>query len=275
MAEVPEVEIFARDMAELVVGRTIAGVTVLNPAALRFPEPPAFAALLDGRRFEAVERRAKFIVCHMSGGVTLAMHMMLHGTLRLFPADTPPEPQTMLIYALGDGEDLQLRDRDGFARAAAGPHEELAARLKLGELGPEMLDPAFGPDGLLARLGRRRSKMKVALVDQKILAGLGSRDADESLWQAMINPLRPANTLTAEEAARLLPEVRAVLDEGIALRGTMPDLRGKQGAATQRRKVYGRAGEPCLRCGTPIERTWLGQLMTHWCPRCQPWPIEG
>jgi formamidopyrimidine-DNA glycosylase len=91
----------------------------------------------------------------------------------------------------------------------------------------------------------------------------------------MINPLRPANTLTIAEAARLLPEARAVLDEGIALRGTMTDLRGQLGAARQRRKAYGRAGEPCLRCGTSIERTWLGQLMTHWCPVCQPWPVEA
>jgi formamidopyrimidine-DNA glycosylase len=242
---------------------------------VRFPEPQAFAELLSGRRCESVERRAKYIICQMSGGVALAMHMMLHGSLRLLPADTPPDPATMLIYRLSGAEDLQLRDRNGFARAAAGPPDELAARLRLGELGPELLDPAFDAAGLLARLERRRSKLKVALVDQKILAGLGSRDADESLWQALINPLRPAGTLSGAEAARLLPEIRAVLDEGIGLRGTMTDLRGQLGAARQRRKVYGRAGEPCLRCGTLIERVWLGQLMTHWCPRCQPWPIEA
>jgi formamidopyrimidine-DNA glycosylase len=260
-------------MAALVVGRAITGVIVARPEALRFPEPAEFAAMLAGRQFAAVERRAKHILCDMSGGVTLAMHMMLHGSLRLLPAGTTPDPATLIVYTLSGEEDLQLRDRDAFARAAAGPRAEVVERLRLGELGPELLDPAFDADGLLARLARRRGRLKTTVVDQKILAGLGSRDADESLWQAMINPLRPAGTLSADEAARLLPEIRAVLAEGIALRGTMTDLRGQLGAARQRRKVYGRVGEPCLRCGTPIMRTWLGQLMTHWCPVCQPWPI--
>lgn len=275
MAEVPEVEIFARDMAELVAGRTILAAQVIRPAALRFPDPAAFAALLAGRPVGSVQRRAKYILCHVAGNITLAMHMMLHGTLRLLPAGTDPDPQTMIIYRLDGGEDLQLRDRDGFARAAAGPAAEVVERLKLDQLGPELLDPNFEPAGLLARLERRRGRLKTTLVDQKVVAGLGSRDADECMWQAMVSPLRPAGTLTPDEVARLLPAARAVIEEGIALRGTMPDLRGRPGRATQRRQVYGRAGEPCPRCGTPIERAFFGQLMTHWCPVCQPWPVAG
>lgn len=269
MAELPEVEIFVRDLCALVVGRRIESARVLFPAVVRFPEPESFAALLAGRRMEDANRRAKHILCALSGGVTLAMHMMLHGTLRLMPAGTEPDPQTLLVIALEGGEDLWLRDRKGFARVAAGPTEEVAARLRLAELGPELIDPAFTARDLAARLAGRRGVLKTALVDQKIVAGLGIRDADESLWEARIDPRRVAGSLSAEELARLHGAARAVVAEGIAMRGTMPDLRGVRGRARQDRSIYMHDGEPCPRCGTPIARTRIGQALTFFCPVCQ------
>lgn len=269
MAEVPEVEILARDLCALVVGRTITAARVLLPETLRFPAPPVFEDLLAGRRVEDANRRAKWLLCDLSGGVTLALHMMLHGTLRLFPAGTPPDPATMAIITLDDAEDLQLRDRKAYARAAAGPRDEVAERLKLAALGPELLDPLFTPMGLAARLTGRRGVLKSALVDQKILAGLGLRDADESLWEAQINPRRVAGSLSQAEIARLFHAARAVVGEGIALRGTMTDLRGVRGGARQDRKIYLHAGEPCPRCGARIQRTTIGQSATFFCGGCQ------
>jgi len=269
MAEVPEVEILARDLCALVVGRRIEGARVLMPAAVRFPEPAAFEALVAGRRVEDANRRAKQLLCDLSGGHTLAMHMMLHGTLRLFPANTPPDALTMVIFQLEGDEAMHLRDRKGYARVAAGPADEVAARLKLAALGPELLDESFIPAGLAARLAGRRGVLKTALVDQKIIAGLGNRDADESLWEAQIDPRRVAGSLAPEETARLFHAARAVLAEGIGLRGTMTDLRGVRGAARQDRKIYNHAGEPCPRCGTTLQRTFIGQAITFFCPGCQ------
>lgn len=269
MAEVPEVEILARDLCELVVGRAIEGAQVLLPEAVRFPAPAAFEDLVAGRRVEDANRRAKHLICDLSGGVALAMHMMLHGTLRLLPAGAPPDPLTMVIFRLEGGEDLQLRDRKGFARVAAGPAGEVAARLRLAELGPELLDADFTPGQLAARLAGRRGVLKTALVDQKIVAGLGNRDVDESLWEAGIDPRRRAGSLGEDEIARLHAAARAVVAEGIALRGTMTDLRGVRGAARQDRKIYAHDGEPCPRCGTPIARSFIGQAVTYSCPGCQ------
>lgn len=269
MAEVPEVEILARDLCALVVGRTIEGAQVLLPEAVRFPPPVAFEDLVSGRKLLDANRRAKYILCDLSDGVTLAFHMMLHGTLRLFPAGAPPDPQTMLILRLSGPEDLQLRDRKGFARVAAGPADELAARLKLGSLGPELLDVAFAPADLAARLAGRRGVLKTALVDQKVVAGLGNRDVDESLWEARIDPRRVAGSLDEDEIARLHGAARAIVQEGIDLRGTMTDLRGVRGAARQDRKIYLHAGEPCPRCATPLARTAIGQAVTFYCPGCQ------
>jgi formamidopyrimidine-DNA glycosylase len=269
MAEVPEVETLARDLCELVVGRAMAGAMVLAPAAVRFPEPAALDGLVAGRRVEDANRRAKWLLCDLEGGVTLALHMMLHGTLRLWPAGAPPDELTMVIFALEGGEELHLRDRKGFARVAAGPAAEVAARLKLDALGPELLDPRFTPADLAALLAGRRGALKPALVDQKVLAGLGNRDVDESLWEARIDPRRRAGSLSAEEVERLHAAARAVVEEGIALRGTMTDLRGVRGGARQDRKIYGHGGEPCPRCGTPIARTFMGQQITFACPGCQ------
>jgi formamidopyrimidine-DNA glycosylase len=269
MAEVPEVETLARDLCALVVGRTLLGVRVLQPAAVRFPDPAAFEDLLAGRRVEDANRRAKHLLCDLSGGALLALHMMLHGTLRLFPAGAPPDAQTMVVFALDGGEELHLRDRKGFARVAAGPAGEVAARLKLAELGPELLGADFTPEQLAARLAGRRGVLKTALVDQKIVAGLGNRDVDESLWEAQIDPRRRAGSLTPAEAAAFHAAARAVLAEGIALRGTMTDLRGVRGRARQDRKIYDHRGEPCPRCATPIERTFIGQAVTYYCPGCQ------
>jgi len=269
MAEVPEVEILARDMRALVVGRTICAARVIVPAAVRFPDPGAFADLVSGRRVAGCERRAKWLLCPLDGGVLLAMHMMLHGTLRLQPAGTPPDPETMLVYSLDGDEDLWLRDRKAYARVAAGPADEAAAKLKLAGLGPELIDPAFTPADLLALLRGRRGVLKPLLVNQNVLAGLGNRDVDESLWESQIAPQRVAGSLDEAEAARLLECARMILDEGIGLRGTMTDLRGVRGRARQDRKIYGHAGEPCPRCATPIARTFIGQAITFFCPGCQ------
>ncbi|NJM08128.1 Fpg/Nei family DNA glycosylase, partial [Candidatus Gracilibacteria bacterium] len=274
MAEVPEVEILVRDMNEQLPGRAIKEVRVTLPEVVRFPEPAQFTTLLAGQRFTHIVRRAKHMLCTLENNLLLEMHCMLHGTLRLYPTHVAPTVETLISYQLEDGAELHFLDRLGYARASAGPMLEVQQKLRLNDLGPEALDPHFSPELLLKVLHGRRGKLKSTLLNQRILAGLGNRDADESFWHARINPLRIAGSLSSYEGEQLCAAILYVLREGINLRGTMTDLSGKRGAARQRRCVYGQGGQPCPRCKTPIIRTMLGQQITFFCPSCQPETIN-
>jgi formamidopyrimidine-DNA glycosylase len=270
VAEVPEVEIIVRDLRQAVVGRCFTATEVLAPVAVRFPSPPEFIEALRGRRVTAARRRAKFILLPLDDGMTLAIHFMLWGDLKLVPRGSERPPATLVVLALEGDEELQLTDTLGYARVAVGRASELAARLKLEELGPEALDEDFTPEVLARQLRRRKSPLKTVLLNQRVLAGLGNRDADESLWQAGLDPRRLASSLTADEVVRLHRGIRAVLEEGLSLRGTQRDLFGAQGQAKHRRNVFGRTGAPCPRCATPVSHLRIGGRNTHWCATCQP-----
>jgi formamidopyrimidine-DNA glycosylase len=269
MAEVPEVEVIVQDLRAAAMGRMLVEAEVLLPAAIRFPAPAAFVDLLAGRCLTGATRRAKHILIDLDNDLVLALHFMLWGWLRLQPSDTPRPRHTLLAFALDNGDELRFGDELGFARAALAPAAELAQRLKLHELGPEALDPSFAPPLLAERLARRRGALKTVLLNQNVVAGLGNRDADESLWQAGLDPQRSPASLDTNDIVRLHGAMRAVLDEGLRLRGTMPDLWGRPGGALHHRNVFGRTGQPCPRCGTPIKQLRIGDRRTHYCPNCQ------
>ncbi|WNG30241.1 bifunctional DNA-formamidopyrimidine glycosylase/DNA-(apurinic or apyrimidinic site) lyase [Cystobacter fuscus] len=270
MAEVPEVETLVRDLQQAVVGRRLTGAEVLDPAAVRFPSHRELSSRLEGRQVTAVRRRAKLMLLSLDDGQVLALHLMLWGNLALRPVSGTRPEATLVVFGLEEGEELIFSDTLGYARAALAPADELAERLKLSELGPEALADDFTPELLARQLRRRRGPIKTVLLNQRVLAGLGNRDADESLWSAGLHPRRAAASLTPPEVGRLHEAIREVLDEGIRLRGTQRDLFGVQGQARHHRHVFGRTGEPCPRCGTPIHASKLGGRNTHWCPRCQP-----
>ena len=269
MAEVPEVETIMRDLREAVVGRTLRETEVLLPAAVRFPSVDEFTTLLTGRVFVEANRRAKYILMPLSGGLVLSVHFALWGTLVLVPTDQPRLPETLIVWHLDQNQDLRLVDKLGYARSAVGTPEALAERLDLKSLGPEALDPDFDVNVLTRQLARRRGVLKSVLLNQRILAGLGNRDADESMWLAGIDPRRSAASLTAEELIRLHEAIGKVLAEGIALRGTQRDLFGVKGQAVHRRNIFEKARQPCPRCGTPIVYLPLGGRNTYYCPNCQ------
>jgi formamidopyrimidine-DNA glycosylase len=269
MAEVPEVEILTRDLREAVVGRAIHRTEVLQPAAVRFPSAEEFVALLTGRRVLDARRRAKFILLPLSGDLLLATHLMLWGTLALTPSDYPRAPETLIIWKLDQDEDLRFLDKLGYARAAVADPPTLIERLDLDSLGPEALDSSFNVEVLARQLGKRRGALKTVLLNQRALAGLGNRDADESLWLAGIDPRRPASSLSEEELSRLHAAIGKVLTEGIALRGTQRDLFGRKGQAQHRRYVFERTGLPCPRCGAPVSHIRIGGRNTHYCSDCQ------
>jgi formamidopyrimidine-DNA glycosylase len=269
MAEVPEVETLVRDLREAVVGRMIHQTKVLLPAAVRFPSVDEFTSLLTERIVLGSQRRAKYILLPLSGDLLLAIHLALWGTVALVPTDQPRLPETVILWHLDQGQDLRFIDKLGYARAAVGTPDVLAEQLDLKSLGPEALDPDFDVDVLTRQLARRRGVLKSVLLNQRILAGLGNRDADESMWLAGIDPRRSAASLTADELIRLHAAIGNVLSEGIALRGTQRDLFGRKGEAIHRRNIFEKSGEPCPRCGTRIAYTRIGNRNTFYCPNCQ------
>ena len=269
MAEVPEVETIVRDLREAVVGRTIARTEVLLPAAVRFPTADEFTSLLTERVVLESNRRAKYILLPLSGDLLLAVHFALWGTLALVPTEQLRLPETLIIWHLDLVQDLRLIDKLGYARAAVGPPDILTERLDLSSLGPEALDPDFSVDVLARQLARRRGVLKSVLLNQRVLAGLGNRDTDESLWLAGIDPRRTAASLTLDEMTRLHAGIKKMLEEGIALRGTQRDLFGVKGQAVHRRHIFEKTREPCPRCGTPIAYIRIGGRNTFYCPNCQ------
>lgn len=269
MAEVPEVEILVRDLREAAVGRTILETDVLLPAAVRFPTVDEFTNSITNRVIVDSQRRAKYILLSLSGDEILAIHLALWGTVALVPTAQPRLPETLVVWHLDLDQDLRLVDKLGYARVAAGPPDVLTEKLDLHSLGPEALDPGFNVDVLARQLSKRRGVLKSVLLNQRILAGLGNRDADESMWLAGIDPRRPAGSLTADELARLQAAIVQQLTEGIALRGTQRDLFGRKGQAIHRRHIFEKTREPCPRCGTPIAYMRLGGRNTHYCPNCQ------
>jgi formamidopyrimidine-DNA glycosylase len=269
MTEMPEVEILVRGLRQAVVGRTIQSTEVLLPAAVRFPPVPDFVAQLHGCVVDSAERRAKHILLGLSGELVLGLHMMLWGTLRLAPLDDPRPPATLLTWRLDRDEELRLIDSLGYARAALGPPEALTQGLNLHLLAPDPLDPAFDGATLARQIGQRRGVLKSLLLNPRIVAGLGNRDADESLWLAGVDPRRTGASLTPDEIARLHAAIVANLQDGIALGGTQRDLFGHKGQAKHQRYIFERTGLPCPRCGSLVEQTRIGGRRTHYCPGCQ------
>jgi formamidopyrimidine-DNA glycosylase len=269
MAEVPEVETLVRDLREAVVGRTLRKADVFQPAAVRFPTVDEFTNLLTDRVILESRRRAKYILLPLSGDLVLAIHLALWGTVALVPTQQPRLPETVIIWHLDQDEDLRFIDKLGYARAAVGSSDVLVEQLDLESLGPEALDPNFDVDVLARQLARRRGVLKTLLLNQRVLAGLGNRDADESLWLAGIDPRRSAASLTSDELVRLHAAIGKVLAEGIALRGTQRDLFGRKGQAVHRRYIFEKSGQPCPRCGTRIAYLRIGGRNTFYCPNCQ------
>lgn len=269
MAEIPEVETIVRDLQTTVVGRTVVGVDVLRPETVRFPAPHQFAEQLVGHTLDTAQRRAKHILIPLSDALLLEMHFMLWGTLLLQPKGAPRAAATLIVYSFDNRQELHFIDTLGYARAALGTPSEVYERLKLDELGPEALGASFNTAVLQRQLSKRRGALKTVLLNQRVLAGLGNRDADESMWLAHIDPRRTPASLTADEISRLHDAICQMLEEGLALRGTQADLFGRQGKAKHRRYVFERTGQPCPRCGTAIEHLRIGGRNTHYCPFCQ------
>ena len=274
MPELPEVETIRSRLAPRLEGRTLERVEIVDPRLTR-PEPPeAIAAALEGERITRVGRRGKYLVFAFESGRHLLVHLRMTGNVEL-PArgGLAADPYRRAVVTLDDGSDVAYRDVRRFGTWALLEPGELEDYFAVRRLGGEPLERGFTTRTLTRALEGRRAPIKAALLDQRAAAGVGNIYADEALWRAKIHPLRSAGSLDAAEIARLRKAIRAALEMGIARQGaTLRDYRdpeGRRGRMQDEFRVYGRAGEPCSRCGTPIEKTRAGGRGTWYCPHCQ------
>jgi formamidopyrimidine-DNA glycosylase len=277
MPELPEVETIVRQLSSCVVGQQISQVVVKWPASVATHSPAALAAALVGRTITAVARRGKFILLTVPPH-TMLVHLRMTG--RLLACDksddaSAADPHVHVYWELASGDTLFFRDIRKFGRVYLAQSPEQV----LGDLGPESLDDALTPEGFAAALHSRRRQIKPLLLDQRFVAGLGNIYVDEALWRTGIHPMTPSDSLSSEQAATLLAAIRNTLTEAIRDGGTtLRDYRNALNAEGQHGPAlaaYGRTGQPCLRCGQPIERLVVGSRGTHICPRCQVPPTNG
>jgi len=270
MPELPEVETTRRGVAPRVVGRRIAAVTVYD-RRLRWPVPDDLERTLQGLDIREVQRRSKYLLFRTGTG-TLLVHLGMTGSLRVHTAAPPRRAHDHLDIRLDDGTLLRYHDprRFGAVLWVAG---DPAAHPLLRDLGVEPFDDAFSAERLWAATRGRRAAIKLALMDNAIVVGVGNIYANEALFRAGIRPTTAAGRLSRPRLVRLVDAVRAVLTEAIAKGGSTlrdyVDSSGEPGYFQLDYYVYGREGEPCRSCGTAIRMRRQGQRATFYCPSCQ------
>lgn len=290
MPELPEVETTRRGLALRLEGRRIARIEQ-RAKALRWPLPKDFARRIEGRLVTRLDRRAKYILIHLAddpgrkpdhaeGGYpegshpVWLIHLGMSGRMLLRPGwPNALEKHDHVIFATDEGWSVTFNDARRFGAMDLIPSDRLARHRLLSHLGPEPLDDAFTPAVLAAALKGRRTPMKTALLDQQVVAGLGNIYVAEALFRAGIHPERQAGSISPKRLARLVPEIKAVLNEALAAGGS--SLRdyvqsdGELGYFQASFRVYGREGEPCPACSRPVQRITQAGRSSFFCARCQ------
>ncbi len=275
MPELPEVETVCRGLAARLEGRTLVRVEQRRPD-LRLPFPPRFAARLTGRRIERIARRAKYILVFLDGGLVLIAHLGMSGRMTLGSAPAPaPGRHDHVILECDDGTVVTFHDHRRFGLMTLCREAELERHPLLADLGPEPLGNDFNGPVLSQALAGRRTAIKAALLDQRVVAGIGNIYACEALYRAAISPRRLARSVPGARAERLVQALRAVLTEAIAAGGSSlsdyVQADGELGYFQHRFAVYGRAGQPCpgCDCSGTIRRLVQGGRSTFYCPARQ------
>ena len=255
MPELPEVEEAMRRLRAALVGRTLVRIEPLH-RVLAARLPPRTQRALRGATIARVERRGKHQLIHFADGRILHVHFRMSGDWEVLTGSDVP-PTARMLMTLDDGGRVALIDPRALGTVDLHPAGAPPAL----ELGPEATDAGIDPAAIRAQLAGRRIPVKVALLDQRVIAGVGNIYAAEALWHARLDPRRSASALSRPEVARVLKGVRTAL----ARAGGERYFRGGGRFA-----VYGREGEPCLRCGAPIVRIIQAGRSTYFCPACQP-----
>lgn len=273
MPELPEVETTRRGLALKLQDRRITRIEARRPD-LRFPLPADFAARIQGSQVEALERRAKYILLRLSGGLVWLIHLGMSGRMVIrqgWPNDIGPHDH--VIFGTDDGWSVTFNDARRFGMMDLIEAQAVAGHKLLGAIGPEPLDDAFTPAVLIAALHGKRTPMKAALLDQRVVAGLGNIYVSEALYRAGIHPERLAGSVASKRLEKLVPAIKDVLLEAVEAGGS--SLRdyvqtdGELGYFQTRFRVYDREDQPCQACQRPIKRIVQSGRSTFFCGHCQ------
>ncbi len=290
MPELPEVETVRRGLAKVMEGRRIAGVTVRR-RDLRRPLPSGFEDALIGRTVTSLDRRAKYLLIHLDDGTVLIVHLGMSGRMVIDPAGEAEGSAALVgdfvhpvaaleggkhehvVFTVGNGTKIRFSDPRRFGLMDLSTEETLSTHPLLAGLGPEPLDDAFDGPALAARLAGKKTPIKAALLDQRVVAGLGNIYVCEALFASGLSPRRSAHTVQGARADRLVAALKKVLVDAIAAGGsTLRDHvapSGEIGYFQHSFRVYGREGEPCPVCGRAIERIVQSGRSTFLCSACQ------
>lgn len=273
MPELPEVETVRRSLEEKLKGKTFIDVEVFLEKMFKGVAPEQAAEHLKGKRINGIDRRGKYLIINLTGGAALVIHLRMTGQLLYCPPEQERAKHTHIIFHLNNNCQLRFADQRQFGKIHLVSARELENLAGLKDLGVEPLSDGFTRELFKKELKKRRTKIKPLLLDQTFVAGIGNIYADEALFRAMLNPERVASSLNQREASRLYLAIKEVLVEGIENKGTSikdyVDGNGNQGGNQFNLRVYGREGEPCVKCGRIIERKVIGGRSSHFCPKCQ------
>lgn len=280
MPELPEVEVVRRGIDTHVVGRTIDTVIVHDPRSVRRHVAGAadFTAALGHRAVTGVSRRGKYLWLQLDDDA-LICHLGMSGQILVERPEAAAEKHLKVTLELDDGMQMRFVDPRIFGGMSFSPGgAELPA--EVAHIARDPLDPDFDAQEFRGRLRKRSTGIKRALLDQGLISGVGNIYADESLWRTRLHYARDTHNLRAPEVTRLLGNIVSVMTESLDQGGTSFDamyvnVNGQGGYFERSLNAYGREGDPCDRCGTPIRRSPFMNRSSYWCPRCQPRPRNG
>jgi formamidopyrimidine-DNA glycosylase len=278
--ELPEVEVMRRDLEKDVVGRKIQTAEVRPTrnamrVIRRHGKRKEFTARLEGRKFTKAERRGKYVLLHLDNGDVLVVHFGMSGQFVRGNKRQPLPPHTHVVLTFNQGGDLRFVDPRTFGEMFVTTADELGKVKELQHIAIDPLDHVFTWQTFGGLLAQRASKLKPLLMDQKFISGLGNIYSDEVLFAAGLRHDRMSDSLSSQEVRRLYRALQEVLQEAIRYRGTTlvdeayVDLFGKPGEFQAELKVYGREGQPCRRCRTPIQSVKIAGRSSYYCPQCQ------
>ena len=278
--ELPEVEVMRRDLEKDVVGRRIKTAEVKSSrnamrVIRRHGKRKDFTSRLEGRKLTKVERRGKYLLLHLDSGDALVTHFGMSGQFQRGNGRVVIEPHTHVVLTFQQGGDLRFIDPRTFGEMFVTGADELGKVKELQHIAIDPLDQVFTWPTFQYLLAQRAAKMKQLLMDQKFISGLGNIYSDEVLFAAGLRYDRLSDTLSSQEVRRLYRAIQETVQDAIKMRGTTledeayVDLFGKPGEYQSELKVYGRQGEPCRRCRTPIQTVRVAQRTSYFCPQCQ------
>jgi formamidopyrimidine-DNA glycosylase len=273
MPELPEVETIKNELIPFVIGRRIAGVSLGWEGIVKKPSLTEFRHRLTGQVITGLRRRGKYLIFSLESGQALVIHLKMTGSLLVNHASDEPARHVRAVLHLDNGSEIRFRDPRKFGAMWLVTDPESL----VGKLGPEPLTEDFSAAVFSERLSKRKAPIKPVILDQHFIAGIGNMYADESLYEAGIHPLRPADSLSQEEIAKLHKAVQEILWAAIGNKGASVENYFRPGgelgtAHFEFRVAHGLGGKLCPRCGTPIERIVVRNRGSYFCPKCQPYP---